>query len=258
MSMQESGRGADQAASPPPPMGSDRPGVGTTGSTAGGATPRLPEMPQGGTSPMRQQGGQGASSAKEQVGQAVDEIASRAAPVVEQTQEKAGQALDQAREQATTLLEVQKERAVDGLDAVVHAAHRTSQQLRVDGQETVAHYADQAAQRAERLAGYLREHEVGDLVDELEDFARRQPQLFLAGGLALGLIAARFFEELRSLPQRTAERWRGRWHEAVHTAAISAPPAARPIWAANTGRRPRPRPLRTRTRSLEHPWRGAG
>jgi ElaB/YqjD/DUF883 family membrane-anchored ribosome-binding protein len=131
---------------------------------------------------------------KEQVGQAVDEMAARAAPVVDQAQEKAGQVFDQAREQATTLLEVQKERAVDGLDGVVHAAHQTSQQLREQGQDTVAHYADQAAQRAERLAGYLRNHEVGELVDEAEDFARRRPQLFLAAGLALGLVAARFLK----------------------------------------------------------------
>jgi hypothetical protein len=131
---------------------------------------------------------------KDQVGQMVDEVASRAAPVVDQAQEKASQVLDQAQERATTLLEVQKERAVDGLDAVVHAAHQTGQQLRGQGQEQVARYADQAAHQAERLSGYLRAHEVEDLFDEAESFARRQPQLFLAGGVALGLIAARFFK----------------------------------------------------------------
>jgi hypothetical protein len=143
---------------------------------------------------MRPQADQGASSPKEQVGQAMDQMAARAAPVVDQAQEKAGQALDQAREQATTLLESQKDRAVDSLDAVVHAAHQTSQQLRGQGQDAVARYADRAAQQAERLAGYLRQHEVEDLVADAESFARRQPQLFLAGGLALGLIAARFFK----------------------------------------------------------------
>jgi hypothetical protein len=121
-------------------------------------------------------------------------VAARAAPVVDQAQEKAGQALDQAQQQATTLLEVQKERAVDGLDTIVHAAHETSQQLRQQGQETAANYTDQAAQRLERLAGYLRGHDVDEMVDQVEDFARRKPQLFLVGGVTLGLLAARFFK----------------------------------------------------------------
>ena len=194
MSMQGPGRGADQAASSPPPVGPERPVVGTSGSTASGAPPTMPGMAHGDASSMRQQGGQGASGVKEEVGQAFDEMAARAAPVVDQAQEKAGEVFDQARAQATTLLEVQKERAVDGLDAVIHAAHQTGQQLREDGQETVARYADQAAQGAERLAGYLRGHEVGAMVDDAEDFARRQPQLFLAAGLALGLVAARFLK----------------------------------------------------------------
>jgi hypothetical protein len=32
------------------------------------------------------------------------------------------------------------------------------------------------------------------MIDDAEDFARRQPQLFLAAGLALGLVAARFLK----------------------------------------------------------------
>jgi hypothetical protein len=121
-------------------------------------------------------------------------VTARAAPIVDQAQEKAGQVLDQAQQQATTLLEGQKERAVDGLETVVHAAHETSQQLRQQGQETAANYTDQAAQRLERLAGYLRSHDVDELVDQAEDFARRKPQLFLVGGVTLGLLAARFFK----------------------------------------------------------------
>ena len=136
----------------------------------------------------------GTGGAREQISQAVDELTSRAAPVVDQAQEKTGQVLDQARQQTTTLLEGQKERAVDSLDTVVHAAHETSQQLRQQGQDTAANYTDQAAQRLERLASYLRSHDVDELVDQAEDFARRKPQLFLVGGVTLGLLAARFFK----------------------------------------------------------------
>ena len=182
MSMQESGRGA---ARPPVANSGSMGGSGTVGTP--GAMPRT-------TPNMGPTTEQGASGAKEQLSQAVDALTSQAAPVLDQAQDKAGQVLDQAREQATSQLEVQKERLVDSLDAVVHAAQQTGRQLREQGQDNVATYADRAAQQAQRLSGYLRAHEVDDLVGEAESFARRQPQLFLAGGLALGLVAARFFK----------------------------------------------------------------
>lgn len=181
MSMQESGRIPER----PTVATSGSMGSGTMGKP--GATAPIPSA----TGPSAEQG---ASGAKEQLSQAVDALTAQAAPVLDQVQDKAGQVFDQAREQATTHFEVQKERMVDSLDAVVHAAQQTSHQLREQGQDSVANYAAQAAQQAQRLASYLREHEVNDLVVEAESFARRQPQLFLAGGLALGLIAARFFK----------------------------------------------------------------
>jgi len=158
-------------------------GLGSSSSTSGGDVPGAPGKVQ-----------QAVSGAKEQVGQVADELSSRAAPVMDQAQEKAEQAFDQARQQATTHLGGQKDRAVDGLDGVVHAVRQTSQNLREQGQGSAAGYVDQAAQQVERLAGYLRTHEVGELVDETEQFARRQPQLFLVGSLALGLMVARFFK----------------------------------------------------------------
>jgi len=182
MSMQDSGRGMER---PPVATGGSMGGSGAMGTP--GATPRT-------TPGMSSSTEQGSGGAKEQLSQAVDALTAQAAPVLDQAQDKAGQVLDQAREQATSQLEVQKERLVDGLDAVVHAAQQTGKQLREQGQDGVANYAEQAAQQAQRLSGYLREHEVEDLIVEAESFARRQPQLFLVGGLTLGLIAARFFK----------------------------------------------------------------
>jgi hypothetical protein len=182
MSMQEPGRGTER---PPVATSGSMGGSGTRGTP--GATPRT--APGMGPSTEQSSGG-----AKEQLSQAVDALTAQAAPVLDQAQDKAGQVFDQALEQATSRLEVQKERLVDGLDAVVHAAQQTGKQLREQGQDNVATYAEKAAHQAERLSGYFREHEVEDLISEAESFARRQPQLFLVGGLTLGLLAARFFK----------------------------------------------------------------
>lgn len=130
-----------------------------------------------------------------------DSLKAQAGQVAQQAQDKASDVLDQAREQATHRLQGGKDRAVDGLDNVVHAVRQTGQQLRQSGHGG-ADYAERAADQAERLAGYLRDRDVDQLLDDAERFARQQPGLFLAGGLALGLLAARFLKSSERRMQR--------------------------------------------------------
>ncbi|MDQ3630849.1 MAG: hypothetical protein M3417_06170, partial [Actinomycetota bacterium] len=64
--------------------------------------------------------------------------------------------------------------------------------LRDQGQEKPAKLAEQAADRAEKLGGYLQDADADRLLSDLEDLARRQPMAVLFGGLALGFAASRF------------------------------------------------------------------
>ena len=63
-----------------------------------------------------------------------------------------------------------------------------------DQTSSYAPYADQAANQVQRLAKYLHTHEVNQIVDEAEDWARRDPMLALGGAFVLGLLAARFLK----------------------------------------------------------------
>lgn len=114
--------------------------------------------------------------------------------IADQAQEKAGQVVEQARESATSGLESQKERAVDSLGSVAQAVRSTSKELRNQEHASIANFADQAAGQIDRVAGYLRYRDVGQLVSETESFARRQPAIFLGGAFALGLLGARFLK----------------------------------------------------------------
>ncbi|NIH82751.1 hypothetical protein [Amycolatopsis viridis] len=49
----------------------------------------------------------------------------------------------------------------------------------------------EVAQRAKKVASWLDSREPGDLADEVRDFARRKPGLFLAGAAVAGLLAGR-------------------------------------------------------------------
>ncbi len=113
---------------------------------------------------------------------------------LQQTQQKATQAADQVRQKAKSQLATQKERAAGTLESVAQALHQTGQQLREQDQGSIGQYADEAADRVERFSGHLRERNVDQLVGQAEDFARRQPALFVGGAFALGLLGARFLK----------------------------------------------------------------
>jgi hypothetical protein len=109
-------------------------------------------------------------------------------------QQVASTLADQVREQASTRLEGQKDRATHSLENVAQAFRQTGQQLREKDQAAVADYTDKAAEQMERLVGYLQGQDIDQLVGDVENFARRQPALFIGGALALGILAARFLK----------------------------------------------------------------
>jgi hypothetical protein len=126
------------------------------------------------------------NQAKETVGQVAD-----------QAQQAAGQMVGQAREQVSSRLAGQKDRAAEGLTSVAQALRHTGQQLRDQDEQAFTGYIDSAASQVERISNYLRNNDLGQLVDDVERFARRQPALFLGGTFVLGLLSARFLKSSR-------------------------------------------------------------
>jgi len=117
--------------------------------------------------------------------------------VTEQAQQAAGQVVDQARQQVSSRLAGQKDRAAEGLTSVVHALRQTSQQLREQDQQAVTGYIETTASQVERISSYLKQNDLGELIDDVERFARRQPVMFLGGAFVLGLLGARFLKSSR-------------------------------------------------------------
>lgn len=116
---------------------------------------------------------------------------------VQQAGEKAsqatGQVVDSAKDTIAAQANTQKSKLADGVSQLGQAMHRISGELETQ-QPAIASVADTAAQQAERIGSYLRSADVTDIVRSTEDFARRQPLLFLGGAFALGLVAARFIK----------------------------------------------------------------
>jgi hypothetical protein len=111
-----------------------------------------------------------------------------------QAQQRASQLAEQAQTQAKSRLVSQKQRATQGLGSLTNALDQTSQQLRQQGQESMAQYTAKAADRVEHVVGYLDQRDVNQLMGEAQEYARKHPATFLAGAFAVGVAATRFLK----------------------------------------------------------------
>lgn len=112
----------------------------------------------------------------------------------QQAKEQGGHLLEQAKEQLRGKVTDGKEQAAGSLESVAVALRETGDSLRSQDQSPFAGLLDTAAGAVENVSNYLRDHEVEDLVREVEEFGRRQPALFLGAAFALGFMAARFLK----------------------------------------------------------------
>jgi len=132
-----------------------------------------------------------------------EQVQEKTIEAIDKVQEKTGQAVDQVQQQAQSVLSQQKEQASQTLGNMAGALHQTAQTLRDRGQQDqFAQLADKASEQVDRFSTFLRDKDLGEITHEVEDFARKEPALFLSGAVALGLMAARF---LRGSSQRAEQ-----------------------------------------------------
>jgi F0F1-type ATP synthase membrane subunit b/b' len=137
-----------------------------------------------------------------------DELRRKGAEMVHESKETARRlkdeavhtAADAAREaqhQAMGYADQQKGRMADELETFGEAMSRAADELRQEDDARVAGYADMAAGRLASAADYLRSREVGDLVSDVESFARRRPEVFFGATFLVGMGIARFLKASR-------------------------------------------------------------
>jgi hypothetical protein len=170
------------------------------------------------------QGQQVADQAREKVGEAADQAKETAQNVASQAQNKVREQVDQRTTEAG-------ERVGSSADDI----RSVGQELRNQGKEGPANVAEQVADRIDRAADYLRDSDADRILSDVEDFGRRQPWAVLAGGLVVGLAAARF------LKASSRERYSSRRSSQTATGDTSRPElssASAPTPGARTSANP--------------------
>lgn len=125
---------------------------------------------------------------------AVDKAKDAASDLADQAKDKATDLTAQAKHAAEDKLATGKEQATGALANVSEALHATGDALRDQDQDAFARYADMAAREVDQFTSAIRGRSVGELLDEAEGFARREPALFLGGAFLLGIFGSRFLK----------------------------------------------------------------
>jgi hypothetical protein len=142
-----------------------------------------PTTSQGESSGAQEKAGQVAGQAREGVQEA-------AGQAQEKTKEAAARAQDMIHEQ----VDQRSTQAGERVSGAAGDLRSVGEELHKQGKDAPAKLADRAAERTERVGSYLREADSDRLLSDAEDFGRRQPLAVLAGGLVVGIAAARFLK----------------------------------------------------------------
>lgn len=159
---------------------------------------------------------------------------SEAKQAVEQGQEKAQEAIGKAGGTLREQIDQRSSQAGERVSGTAQDLRSVGEELRNQGKETPAKLAERAAERTEEVGSYLRESNGERLLEDVEDFGRRQPLAVLAGGLVVGLAAARFLKASSESRYRSRASSEGLTreleetpplrHDRIPAAATPAPP----------------------------------
>lgn len=130
--------------------------------------------------------------------------------------------------QAESRIERGKHDAAVTLNSVASRLRQSGTQLRDEQQDFAGEYVQRAAQQIERAANYLQTADLREIVDEVENFARRRPAVFIGGAFALGLLASRYLSNSRGTNRLGAEFDQSRYLDREVPPPVSMEPGRAP------------------------------
>lgn len=139
-----------------------------------------------------------ASDAKDNAQQVASTATDQAKQVAGEAKGHAKDLYAQARSEFADQASSQQGRAASGLRSL---AGELDSMASHQGSGVATDLAQQAATKANQVAGWLESREPGDVIDELSSFARRRPGAFLLGAAVLGLVGGRLTRGLAAEAQ---------------------------------------------------------
>ncbi|PHK93121.1 hypothetical protein CR162_20220 [Pseudoroseomonas rhizosphaerae] len=153
--------------------------------------PPSPSTPVGGARPLGATG----SGFKDKESEAMPDIRKdareAAASLAEEARQKKESITEAVTERAQAVAEQGKAAGAEQAEGLAHAVRRVADDLE-DSSPQIARHVRAAAESVEGISAALRERSVGELMGEINGFARRQPVAFFGAAVLAGFAVTRF------------------------------------------------------------------
>jgi hypothetical protein len=121
-------------------------------------------------------------------------IKEKARETKDRVMSKGSEAINRAKERGRSVADEQKNHLGERIHGYSSAVRRSAQQLREGEDPNIAHYAEAIADKIDQAADYVQSRDPGMILRDVENAARRRPEIFLGGMLLAGLVLGRFLK----------------------------------------------------------------
>jgi ElaB/YqjD/DUF883 family membrane-anchored ribosome-binding protein len=129
--------------------------------------------------------------------------------------------VDAARATAEAVLDQQKSQIADSVSGIAEALRTGADRLQQSQGGVMPRYLEQTGSRIENFSRSMRNKSWRELVADAEEFARRQPTVFLLSAVGIGFVIGRL---LSASGRNRADHWPREWGKSgsAVTAAVSS------------------------------------
>ena len=164
----------------------------------------------------------------EQLGSATGQASDALQDKTQEVSQQLRRSSDQAQRRVVEEVTVRSRQAGEQVDAVGRALRSSADQLRGEGQGAASSAVEQAVEKLDQLAEYLKRSDGDRILSDLENFGRRQPWAVILGGVTVGFAVSRFLKASSSRRYEAQRTPSVSMPSVRHTDAPSAAPSSRP------------------------------
>ncbi|MGH7199018.1 MAG: hypothetical protein ACREJB_00325 [Planctomycetaceae bacterium] len=172
-------------------------GVGQTDDAACGCGPEMvgsQTQGQSGKERVKQHARQDMDKARRKGAEIADETRHVTREVMEDAKRTTREAARRIQDEGRTFATRQKDQCAETFAHLSTAISRAAEKLHEEEDHQVATYAEMGADQLHHVADYLHRRDVRGLYTDIENFARRRPEIFFGGLFVVGLGVARFLK----------------------------------------------------------------
>lgn len=132
--------------------------------------------------------------ASEKVKQAGASAKQSAREMTGELKARGSEAAHRLQDQSKAFAETRKSELGDKIHGCGSAVRRAAEKLREENDPNIAHYAEVVAERLESAGDYVKAKDFGGMMRDVENAARRRPEILFAGMFVAGLALSRFLK----------------------------------------------------------------